>query len=243
MSDDLATLHYRTRGKQKAPLIIRTRGHRLEGIWHAGSPMGGMINLLRGIYLLVPRNMTIAAGFYNTLLSSDQPAVVVECLNGYRTKEKKPNNMGDFKIPIGKIDTVKKGKDITVVSYGSTLKLVEDASKELEKLNIDCEIIDCQSLIPFDLDHEIKLSVEKTNRLLIVDEDFSAGASAYILDRLINDQNIYDLLDSKPSTLSAKDHRTAYGTDGDYFSKPSIDDIFNKIYSIMNESNPGKFSY
>ena len=243
MSDDLATLHYRTRGKQKAPLIIRTRGHRLEGIWHAGSPMGGMINLLRGIYLLVPRNMTIAAGFYNTLLSSDQPAVVVECLNGYRTKEKKPNNMGDFKIPIGKIDTVKEGMDITVVSYGSTLKLVENASKELEKLNIDCEIIDCQSLIPFDLDHEIKLSVEKTNRLLIVDEDFSAGASAYILDRLINDQNIYDLLDSKPSTLSAKDHRTAYGTDGDYFSKPSIDDIFNKIYSIMNESNPGKFSY
>ena len=243
MSDDLATLHYRTRGKQKAPLIIRTRGHRLEGIWHAGSPMGGMINLLRGIYLLVPRNMTIAAGFYNTLLSSDQPAVVVECLNGYRTKEKKPNNMGDFKIPVGKIDTVKEGKDITVVSYGSTLKLVEDASKELEKLNIDCEIIDCQSLIPFDLDHEIKLSVEKTNRLLIVDEDFSASASAYILDRLINDQNIYDLLDSKPSTLSAKDHRTAYGTDGDYFSKPSIDDIFNKIYSIMNESNPEKFSY
>jgi pyruvate/2-oxoglutarate/acetoin dehydrogenase E1 component len=243
MSDDLATLHYRTRGKQKAPLIIRTRGHRLEGIWHAGSPMGGMINLLRGIYLLVPRNMTIAAGFYNTLLSSDQPAVVVECLNGYRTKEKKPNNMGNFKIPIGKIDTVKEGKDITVVSYGSTLKLVEDASKELEKLNIDCEIIDCQSLIPFDLDHEIKLSVEKTNRLLIVDEDFSSGASAYILDKLINDQNIYDLLDSKPSTLSAKDHRTAYGTDGDYFSKPSIDDIFNKIYSIMNESNPEKFSY
>jgi pyruvate/2-oxoglutarate/acetoin dehydrogenase E1 component/TPP-dependent pyruvate/acetoin dehydrogenase alpha subunit len=243
MSDDLATLHYRTRGKQKAPIIIRTRGHRLEGIWHAGSPMGGMINLLRGIYLLVPRNMTIAAGFYNTLLSSDQPAVVVECLNGYRTKEKKPNNMGDFKIPIGKIDTVKEGNDITVVSYGSTLKLVEDASKELEKLNIDCEIIDCQSLIPFDLNHEIKLSVEKTNRLLIVDEDFSAGASAYILDRLINDQNIYDLLDSKPSTLSAKDHRTAYGTDGDYFSKPSIDDIFNKIYSIMNESNPEKFSY
>ena len=243
MSDDLATLHYRTRGKQKAPLIIRTRGHRLEGIWHAGSPMGGMINLLRGIYLLVPRNMTIAAGFYNTLLSSDQPAVVVECLNGYRIKEKKPNNMGDFKIPIGKIETVKEGKDITVVSYGSTLKLVEDASKELEKLNIDCEIIDCQSLIPFDLDHEIKLSVEKTNRLLIVDEDFSSGASAYILDKLINDQNIYDLLDSKPSTLSAKDHRTAYGTDGDYFSKPSIDDIFNKIYSIMNESNPEKFSY
>ena len=243
MSDDLATLHYRTRGKQKAPLIVRTRGHRLEGIWHAGSPMGGMINLLRGIYLLVPRNMTIAAGFYNTLLESDQPAIVVECLNGYRTKEKKPSNIGDFKIAIGMIDLIKEGSDITIVSYGATLKLVEEASRELKKLNIDCEIIDCQSLIPFDINHEIKTSVEKTNRLLIVDEDFSAGASAFILDKLINDQNIYSLLDSKPSTLSAKDHRTAYGTDGDYFSKPSTDDIFNKIYSMMNEADPKKFPY
>ena len=243
MSDDLASLHYRTRGKQKAPLIVRTRGHRLEGIWHAGSPMGGMINLLRGIYLLVPRNMTIAAGFYNTLLESDQPAIVVECLNGYRTKEKKPSNIGDFKIAIGKIDLIKEGSDITIVSYGATLKLVEEASRELKKLNIDCEIIDCQSLIPFDINHEIKISVEKTNRLLIVDEDFSAGASAFILDKLINDQNIYNLLDSKPSTLSAKDHRTAYGTDGDYFSKPSTDDIFNKIYSMMNEADPKKFPY
>ena len=243
MSDDLATLHYRTRGKQKAPLIVRTRGHRLEGIWHAGSPMGGMINLLRGIYLLVPRNMTIAAGFYNTLLESDQPAIVVECLNGYRTKEKKPSNIGDFKIAIGMIDLIKEGSDITIVSYGATLKLVEEASRELKKLNIDCEIIDCQSLIPFDINHEIKTSVEKTNRLLIVDEDFSGGASAFILDKLINDQNIYNLLDSKPSTLSAKDHRTAYGTDGDYFSKPSTDDIFNKIYSMMNEADPKKFPY
>ncbi len=243
MSDDLATLHYRTRGKQKAPLIVRTRGHRLEGIWHAGSPMGGMINLLRGIYLLVPRNMTIAAGFYNTLLESDQPAIVVECLNGYRTKEKKPSNIGDFKIAIGMIDLIREGSDITIVSYGATLKLVEEASRELKKLNIDCEIIDCQSLIPFDINHEIKTSVEKTNRLLIVDEDFSAGASAFILDKLINDQNIYSLLDSKPSTLSAKDHRTAYGTDGDYFSKPSTDDIFNKIYSVMNEADPKKFPY
>ena len=243
MSDDLATLHYRTRGKQKAPLIVRTRGHRLEGIWHAGSPMGGMINLLRGIYLLVPRNMTIAAGFYNTLLESDQPAIVVECLNGYRTKEKKPSNIGDFKIAIGMIDLIKEGSDITIVSYGATLKLVEEASRELKKLNIDCEIIDCQSLIPFDINHEIKTSVVKTNRLLIVDEDFSAGASAFILDKLINDQNIYSFLDSKPSTLSAKDHRTAYGTDGDYFSKPSTDDIFNKIYSMMNEADPKKFPY
>ena len=243
LSDDLATLHYRTRGKQKAPLIIRTRGHRLEGMWHAGSPMGGMINLLKGIFLLVPRNMTIAAGFYNTLLEGDQPAIVVECLNGYRSKEKMPSNVGDYRLPIGKIDLIKKGEDITVISYGATLKLVEEAAKELKKLEIDCEIIDCQSLIPFDIDHEIKLSVLKTNRLLIVDEDFSGGATAFILDKLINQQFIYDYLDSKPSTLTAKDHRTAYGTDGDYFSKPSIDDIFNKIYSIMNEANPEKYSY
>ena len=243
LSDDLATLHYRTRGKQKAPLIIRTRGHRLEGMWHAGSPMGGMINLLKGIFLLVPRNMTIAAGFYNTLLEGDQPAIVIECLNGYRSKEKMPSNVGDYRLPIGKIDLIKKGEDITVISYGATLKLVEEAAKELKKHEIDCEIIDCQSLIPFDINHEIKLSVLKTNRLLIVDEDFSGGATAFILDKLINEQFIYDYLDSKPSTLAAKDHRTAYGTDGDYFSKPSIDDIFNKIYSIMNEANPEKYSY
>ena len=241
MSDDLATLHYRTRGKQKAPLIVRTRGHRLEGMWHAGSPMGGMINLLRGIYLLVPRNMTIAAGFYNTLLCGDQPAIVVECLNGYRNKENKPRNIGSFKLPVGKIDKIREGTDITVVSYGATLKLVLEAAEELEKLKIDCEIIDCQSLIPFDISHEIKLSVNKTNRLIIIDEDFSGGASAYILDRLISDQDIYNSLDSKPNTLSAKDHRTAYGTDGDYFSKPSVDDIFNKIYMIMNEVNPIKY--
>ena len=241
LSDDLATLHYRTRGKQKAPLIIRTRGHRLEGIWHAGSPMSGMINLLRGIFLLVPRNMTIAAGFYNALLIGDQPAIVVECLNGYRTKEKMPNNIGDFTVQIGKIDTIKHGEDITVISYGSTLKLVEKASAELERFGISCEIIDCQSLIPFDIEKDITKSVKKTNRLVIIDEDFSGGASAYILDNLINNQNVYDYLDSKPHTLSAKDHRPAYGTDGDYFSKPSVDDIFNKIYAIMNELNPEKY--
>ena len=241
LSDDLATLHYRTRGKQNAPLIVRTRGHRLEGIWHAGSPMGGMINLLRGIFLLVPRNMTIAAGFYNALLKGDQPAIVVECLNGYRTKEQMPTNIGDYTVQIGKVDKIKSGEDITVISYGSTLKIVEKASEELQKFNISCEIIDCQSLIPFDIENEITESVKKTNRVLIIDEDFSGGASAYILDNLINNQNIYDYLDSKPHTMSAKDHRPAYGTDGDYFSKPSVDDVFDRIYSIMNELNPGKF--
>ena len=241
LSDDLATLHYRTRGKQKAPLIVRTRGHRLEGIWHSGSPMGGMINLLRGIYLLVPRNMTIAAGFYNALLKGDQPAIVVECLNGYRSKEKIPNNIGEFTVQIGRVEKIKTGSDITVVSYGSTLKIVEKAATELEKFNISCEIIDCQSLIPFDLDNNICESIKKTNRVIIIDEDFSGGASAYILDNLINKQNIYDYLDSKPHTLSAQDHRPAYGTDGDYFSKPSIDEVFNKIYSIMNELNPKKY--
>ena len=241
LSDDLATLHYRTRGKQNAPLIVRTRGHRLEGIWHAGSPMGGMINLLRGIFLLVPRNMTIAAGFYNALLKGDQPAIVVECLNGYRTKEQMPTNIGDYTVQIGKVDKIKSGEDITVISYGSTLKIVEKASEELQKFNISCEIIDCQSLIPFDIEKEITESVKKTNRVLIIDEDFSGGASAYILDNLISNQNIYDYLDSKPHTMSAKDHRTAYGTDGDYFSKPSVDDVFERIYSIMNELNPGKF--
>ena len=241
LSDDLATLHYRTRGKQNAPLIVRTRGHRLEGIWHAGSPMGGMINLLRGIFLLVPRNMTIAAGFYNALLKGDQPAIVVECLNGYRTKEQMPTNIGEYTVQIGKVDKIKSGEDITVISYGSTLKIVEKASEELQKFNISCEIIDCQSLIPFDIEKEITESIKKTNRVLIIDEDFSGGASAYILDNLINNQNIYDYLDSKPHTMSAKDHRTAYGTDGDYFSKPSVDDVFERIYSIMNELNPGKF--
>ncbi len=233
MSDDLASLHYRTRGKQKAPLIIRTRGHRLEGIWHSGSPMGGILNLIRGIFLLVPRNMTKAAGFYNTLLEGDQPALVIECLNKYRSKEKLPSNLGDFKTPIGKVEYIRSGNDITIVSYGSTLELVQKASEELQNFNIDCEIIDCQSLIPFDLDHDIAKSIEKTNRLLIVDEDFSGGASAYILNELISNQDIYNHLDSPPKLLTAKNHRPAYGADGDYFSKPSTDDVIDVVYDIM----------
>ena len=242
MSDDLATLQYRTAGKQKAPLIIRTRGHRLEGIWHSGSPMGMIINAIRGIHVLVPRNMTKAAGFYNTLLECDEPALVVECLNGYRLKEKMPLNYGEFKTPIGVVETIKKGADITLVSYGSTLRLVEQAAKELLKENgIDCEIIDIQSLLPLDVNHDIAKSIAKTNRLLIIDEDLPGGASAYILQQIIEEQDAYKYLDSKPQTLTAKAHRPAYGTDGDYFSKPSIEDIYEKVYAIMNEANPSKY--
>ena len=242
MSDDLATLQYRTAGKQKAPLIIRTRGHRLEGIWHSGSPMGMIINAIRGIHVLVPRNMTKAAGFYNTLLECDEPALVVECLNGYRLKEKMPLNYGEFKTPIGVVETIKKGADITLASYGSTLRLVEQAAKELLKENgIDCEIIDIQSLLPFDVNHDIAKSIAKTNRLLIIDEDLPGGASAYILQQIIEEQDAYKYLDSKPQTLTAKAHRPAYGTDGDYFSKPSIEDIYEKVYAIMNEANPSKY--
>lgn len=236
MSDDLATLQYRTHGRQKAPLIIRTRGHRLEGIWHSGSPMGMIINAVRGIHVLVPRNMTKAAGFYNTLLETDEPALVVECLNGYRLKEKMPTNLGEFKTPIGVVETIKTGSDITVVSYGSTIRIVEQAAKELQEIGIDVEIIDAQSLLPFDIQHDCVKSIMKTNRLLVVDEDVPGGASAYILQQIVDEQNAYQYLDSKPQTLTAKEHRPAYGTDGDYFSKPSVEDVFEKIYTIMHEA-------
>ena len=241
MSDDLATLHYRTFGKQKAPLIIRTRGHRLEGIWHAGSPMAGIINNVRGIHVLVPRNMTKAAGFYNTLLEGDEPALVIECLNGYRLKEELPLNLGEYKTPIGVVETIKEGADLTVVSYGSTLRIVEEVAKELQQVSIDIEIIDAQSLLPFDVNHDCVKSLAKTNKLLIIDEDIPGGASAYILQEILENQNGYMHLDSKPATLTAKAHRTAYGTDGDYFSKPSAEDIFEKIYEIMNDENPSKY--
>jgi len=241
MSDDLATVQYRTKGKQKAPLIVRTRGHRLEGIWHSGSPMGALVHLLRGIHILVPRNMTKAAGFYNTLLEADEPALVVECLNGYRLKEKLPNNFGEFRTPLGVVETIKEGKDITLVSYGSTLRLVEEAANELEQIGISAEVIDVQSLLPFDINKDIVKSVAKTNRLLVIDEDVPGGASAYIMQEILENQNAYIHLDSKPQTLAAKEHRPAYGTDGDYFSKPSTEDIYEKIYEIMNEANPSKF--
>ncbi len=241
MSDDLATLQYRTLGKQKAPLIIRTRGHRLEGIWHSGSPMGMILNALRGIHVLVPRNMTKAAGFYNTLLETDEPALIVECLNGYRLKEKMPANLGEFKTPIGVIETIKKGNDITLVSYGSTLRLVEQAAKELLEKGIDCEIIDIQSLLPFDVNHDIVKSIMNTNRLLVIDEDVPGGASAFIMQQILEVQNAYDFLDSKPQTLTSKEHRPAYGTDGDYFSKPSVEDIYEKVYAMMSEVNPKQY--
>lgn len=241
MSDDLATLHYRTAGKQKAPLIVRTRGHRLEGIWHSGSPMGAIVHLLRGMNILVPRNMTKAAGFYNTLLECDEPALIVENLNGYRLKEKFPNNLGEFKTPIGVVETIKTGTDVTVVSYGSTLKLVEDVVNSLKQVDIDIEIIDAQSLLPFDTNKDVVKSIKKTNRLIIIDEDVPGGASAYLLNEILEKQNAYAYLDSKPVTLTAKPHRAAYGTDGDYFSKPNEEDIFEAIYSIMNEANPTKY--
>ncbi|MGO3283555.1 MAG: alpha-ketoacid dehydrogenase subunit alpha/beta [Mesonia sp.] len=241
MSDDLATLHYRTKGKQKAPLIVRTRGHRLEGIWHSGSPMGGLVHLLRGIHILVPRNMTIAAGFYNTLLECDEPGLIVECLNGYRLKEKMPNNLGEFRTPVGEVETLREGDDITLVSYGSTLRIIEQAAKELLEVGISAEIIDVQSLLPLDLNHDMVKSVAKTNRLLVIDEDVPGGASAYILQEIVENQNGYKHLDSKPQTLTAKAHRPAYGTDGDYFSKPSAEDIFEKVYEIFNEVDPNQF--
>lgn len=241
MSDDLATLQYRTKGRQKAPLIVRTRGHRLEGVWHSGSPMGMIINAVRGMHVLVPRNMTKAAGFYNSLLACDEPALVVECLNGYRLKEKMPTNLGAFKTPIGQVETIKTGSDITLVSYGSTLRLIEQAANELQEIGIDCEIIDVQSLLPFDLAHDCVKSVQKTNRLLVIDEDVPGGASAYILQEILENQNAYQYLDSKPETLTAKAHRPAYGTDGDYFSKPSAEDIYEKVYSMMSEAKPSQF--
>jgi pyruvate/2-oxoglutarate/acetoin dehydrogenase E1 component len=238
LTDDLATLLYRTKGKQKAPLIVRTRGHRLEGIWHSGSEMGGLIHLLRGMYILAPRNMTQAAGFYNTLMKSDEPALVIESLNGYRLKEPKPTNLGEFCTPIGVVETIKEGTDITLVSYGSTLRIVEQVAKELLEVGIDAEVIDAQTLLPFDIKHDVVKSVQKTNRLLVIDEDVPGGCSAYILNEIVEKQQGYRYLDSAPQTLTAQAHRAAYGTDGDYFSKPNAEDIFEKVYSIVHEANP-----
>ncbi|SMC50988.1 alpha-ketoacid dehydrogenase subunit alpha/beta [Moheibacter sediminis] len=241
MSDDLATVLYRTKGGQKAPLIIRTRGHRLEGVWHAGSPMGGILNLVRGMYVLVPRDLTKAAGFYNTLLKCDEPAIVVESLNGYRLKEKMPQNIGEFNTPIGEVEITKTGSDVTLVTYGSTWRIVTEAAKELAQLGIDAEVIDIQSLLPFDVKHDIVKSLEKTNRLVVIDEDVPGGASAFMMQQILEEQNGYFHLDSKPITIAAKAHRTAYATDGDYFSKPSVDDIVEKVYELMLEAKPNDF--
>ena len=241
MSDDLATLQYRTKGGQKAPVIVRTRGHRLEGVWHSGSPMAGILNLVRGMMVLVPRNLTQAAGFYNTMLKSDDTALIIEPLNGYRLKEKQPDNIGEFTIPVGKVEITRAGKDITLVTYGSTWKIVTEAVEELAKLGIDAEVIDVQSLLPFDLSEEISESVKKTNRLAVIDEDVEGGASAYIMQQILEKQGAFRYLDSKPLTIAAKNHRPAYASDGDYFSKPSVEDIVEKVYDLFHESNPAKF--
>lgn len=241
VSDDLASLHYRTVGGQRAPMIIRTRGHRLEGVWHAGSPLGKLINAMRGINILVPRNMTKAAGFYNTLLQSDEPGLVIEPLNGYRKKEKMPNNLGEFRTPIGEVEITKQGTDITLVSYGSTFHIVADAAVQLEEVGINAEVIDIQSILPLDVNHDIVKSISKTNRLLVIDEDLPHGASAYILQKIVEQQKAYRYLDSAPKTLTAKEHRPAYASDGDYFSKPSAEDVFDTVYEIMHESNPKKY--
>ena len=241
MSDDLSTIQHRTFGGQKAPLIVRTRGHRLEGVWHSGSPMGTIINALRGVNILVPRNMTKAAGFYNTMLASDEPALIVECLNGYRLKEKMPTNLGEFKTPLGVVETIKEGTDITLVTYGSSCRIAMDAANELENVGISVEVIDIQSLLPFDIDKNIVESLKKTNRIVFFDEDVPGGASAYMMQQVLEKQEGYQYLDSKPKTIASRAHRPAYGTDGDYFSKPSVDDVFEALYAIMNEVNPIEF--
>ncbi|MEO9531513.1 MAG: thiamine pyrophosphate-dependent enzyme [Crocinitomicaceae bacterium] len=241
MSDDLATVQYRTKGGQKAPLIIRTRGHRLEGIWHSGSPMGMIINAIRGMYVCVPRNMTKAAGFYNTLMASDEPAIVIEPLNGYRKKEKTPQNYGEFCEPLGKVETVREGEDVTLLSYGSTFNICEVVAQQLAEVGISVELIDAQTLIPFDLNADVAKSLKKTSRLVIVDEDVSSGATAYLLDQVLVKQDAYFLLDSQPVTVSAQDHRPAYGTDGDYFSKPNEETIFDAVYSLMSEADPAQY--
>jgi len=241
LSDDLATLSYRTRGGQKAPLIVRTRGHRLEGIWHSGSPLGLILNSMRGLHICVPRDMTQAAGMYNTLFRGDEPALVIECLNGYRLKEKLPNNVGEFTVPLGKAEILRTGNDMTIVSYGSTLRIVMEAANQLEKMGINIEVIDPQTLYPFDMDNICGNSLSKTSKLLVVDEDLPGAASAYILQNILELQNGYYSLDAPPKTLTAKAHRPPYGSDGDYFTKPSVDDVIETIYGMMSDSNPSLY--
>lgn len=241
LADDLSCLQYRTKGGQKAPLIVRTRGHRLEGVWHAGSPMGMLLHSLRGMMICVPRNMTQAAGMYNTLMEADEPALVIECLNGYRLKEKMPSNIGEFKVSLGEVEILKEGKDLTVVTYGAMCRIVMDAAVDLLEMGIDIEVIDAQTLIPFDRSHLILESIKKTNRVLFADEDVPGGASAFMMQQVLEGQKGYFHLDSEPATLTAKEHRTAYSSDGDYFSKPSVEDVVEKVYEIMSESNPRQF--
>jgi len=241
MTDDLATLQYRTKGGQKAPLIIRTRGHRLEGVWHSGSPMGMILNSLRGMFVCVPRNLTQAAGMYNTMLQSDEPALMIESLNGYRLKEKLPDNIGEFTVSLGVPEVLREGKDITIVTYGSMCRIVLDAASQLSNFGINCEVIDAQTLIPFDIPELILQSIKKTNRVIFADEDVPGGASAFMMQQVLEKQHAYKFLDSAPATIAAKEHRPAYGSDGDYFSKPNAEDVFDKAYEIMRESDPQRF--
>ncbi len=241
MSDDLATLQWRTKGMQKSPVIIRTRGHRLEGVWHSGSPMGMIVSACRGINVCVPRNMTQAAGFYNLLLEADEPTLVIEPLNGYRLKEKLPSNIGEYKIQLGFPETLIVGSDVTVVTYGSSIRIAQDAIKQLNEHGISVELIDVQTLLPFDINHSIVESIKKTNRVVFFDEDVPGGGTAYMLQKVLEEQGGYQYLDSKPITIASKAHRPAYGSDGDYFSKPSADDVFDVIYNLMLEVNPSKF--
>lgn len=241
MSDDLATLHWRTRGGQKAPVIIRTRGHRLEGIWHSGSPMGGIIHLTRGMHVLVPRNMTQAAGFYNSILKAEEPALVVEVLNGYRLRERMPDNIGEFMVPPGIPEILKPGNDLTIVTYGACCRIAIESAQKLEQVGISAEVIDVQSLLPFDFPGLILESIKKTSRVLFVDEDVPGGTTAYMLQEVIEKQGGFNWLDSPPATLPAKPHRPAYGSDGDYWSKPNSESIFETAYGILHEVNPAKY--
>jgi pyruvate/2-oxoglutarate/acetoin dehydrogenase E1 component len=241
ISDDLATLHYRTVGGQKAPVIISTRGHRLEGIWHSGSPLSMVINSIRGVNVLVPRDMTRAAGFYNTMMASDEPALIIEPLNGYRLREKRPSNIGKFRIPVGVPETIRKGNDVTLVTYGSCVRIAQDAVNQLQDFHIDVELIDVQSLLPFDIHHSIVESLKRTNKIVFFDEDVPGGATAYMMQKVIEEQNGYFYLDAQPVTLTAKQHRPAYSTDGDYFSNPNAENVFETVYNLMHEFNPTKY--
>lgn len=241
LSDDLATLQYRTKGGQKAPLIVRTRGHRLEGIWHSGSPIGMIINSLRGMYICVPRNMTQAAGMYNTLMKSDEPALVIECLNGYRLKEKMPDNLPEFTVALGNPEVLLQGSDVTIVTYGSTTRVAEEAIKQLAEIGISVELIDVQTLLPFDINHSIVESIKKTNKVIFLDEDVPGGATAYMMQQVLENQGAYQYLDYKPITISAKAHRPPYGTDGDYWSKPNAEEIFEVVCNMMSDYEPGYF--
>ncbi|HLK96660.1 MAG TPA: transketolase C-terminal domain-containing protein, partial [Hymenobacter sp.] len=241
LADDLATLHYRTKGGQKAPLIVRTRGHRLEGIWHSGSPLGVMINSLRGMHVLVPRNMTQAVGFYNTLIRGDDPALLIESLNGYRLKERLPDNLDKFCVPLGVPEILCAGTDVTIVTYGSMCRIVVEAAGQLAQMGVSAEVIDVQTLLPFDVHHSIVDSIKKTNRVVFADEDVPGGASAYMMQQVLENQNAYQFLDSAPRTLTAKAHRPPYGSDGDYFAKPSVDDVIELVYALMSETDPARF--